>query len=287
MVVSLSDWLVRSAADCDPPIDSRVDISSTGNEVALTVEGLGSVTVSPAGCSISAVNDDSRQQLIALAENWAWGQWLGLNGTYAFHGVTLERDGFGLAILGPPRVGTSLTALALTKSGWRLIADGTCPMRLEVTGLIALAGRAVLEIDQIVTSAFPPATGFEDAGTPRRRSHVPVAATGSSRIDRIVTLATTNIRNDAVVVPGDAEGSKPELRLQENAVAGEALRAANPTLATGLRAFCQAALAVVPLDVALIPAGGPSRIYGPRQVASLIEVQLGFASDSAPAGFAS
>ena len=52
----------------------------------------GVIDVSKCGCTITAATAGLHDQLRAIGEDWALGQWLAFNGTFAFHGATLERE---------------------------------------------------------------------------------------------------------------------------------------------------------------------------------------------------
>ncbi len=274
MLDSVNDWTIdRAIIESAPPV-SQVDIAADGDSISLVVAGVGLVKVSRNGCTVSATTSAAQDSLVALAGNWAWGQWLGINGTFSFHGVTLARDGVGLALIGAPRSGTSLTALAMSRDGWQVIADGVCPLQSDANGISALPGRQALEVDALVTQMFPPAGSFEDAETPRKRSLVSTASADATPIQHIIELVTTNIRTDGVVVPADTEESRPASRLQENSIVGKALQAASSTLGAQLHDFCEQVVSVVPFDVALVPYGSPARPYSPMDIANLVGAYL-------------
>jgi len=258
-----------------------VDVA--GEEITLTIANAGAIAVNASGCTISAVSPSARQRLIALGNDWAWGQWLGFNGTFAFHGATLARDGFGLMLIGAPRAGTSLTALALCNRGWALVADGTCPLTLNdssastdsrhtmLPSVVAVPGRPQLEVDAVVTTSFPPTSGFRDAHPPRPRSLIPVATSPATPIQLILELVPTTLRSDAVIVDVEPDQPTPALRLMQACVLGQAIQSASG-LGERLQQFSVMTTDVVPLQVALLPAG--PTLYRPIDIAELIEAHL-------------
>ena len=259
--------------------ETRARVGPDGTTIALDIGGVGSMTATAIECVSTARDDHGHHSLDAIAGEWAWGQMLGLRGTFAFHGATLERDGYGLAIFGAPRAGTSLTALALSRRGWHLVADGTCPIVVESAAgegeeVLALPGDGHLQVDRAVTAAFPPQEPFADAQTPRVRTNIAVSTTGPTRLDRIVVLLPSNVRRTGLVVPANHEGGNPALMLAANAVLGAALREANPTLNQGLLDTCSRTVSAVPFDAALIPAGNSQAIFDPGQIATLISEHI-------------
>lgn len=272
--VALARWSIDTVDVATPPAQSIVDISESGSHVTLVVGGLGSISVSADHCRTDAVNAAGHESLRAFAGDWAWGQRLALTGIFAFHGATLERDGYGIALVGPPRTGTTLAALALSRRGWRLVADGTCPFLIERGELVALPGRQNLEVDRAVTATLPADMQVEDAGTPRSRSRVSVASSGANRIDRIIELLPSRIRVDGVVVPGDYEESDPSMRLRSCSLVGGALESANPALAEALHAFCVSATETAPVDVAVVPTGDAGTTFTPIQIADLLSSHI-------------
>ena len=280
------DWAIRHVDVDDVPAQSRVVIAPVGDAITLEVAEAGVIDVSKCGCTITAAAAGLHDQLRAIGEDWALGQWLAFNGTFAFHGATLEREGFGLALIGAPRAGTSLTALALARRGWRLIADGTCPLVVGNSAdggehIVALPGRQRVQVDRTITAAFPPDEGCADAGTPRPRSEIPVASTGAHRVDRIISIVPSNVRREGVIVPGDRDGGDPPQILRSCAVVGDALQATSPHLAERLASFCDIATHLAPLDAALVPAGKATFVFSPRQIADLIDAHVDSIRDAA------
>ena len=275
MAADLDNWQVERAVLDQLPSASQVDVGESGREIKLTVAGVGSVAVSASGCVASAVDDAGHEKLMAVGEHWAWGQWLALNGVAAFNGVTLARDGAGVAIFGPPRAGMSFTALALASSGWCLIADGVCPLSVVDGELIATPSRPFLELDgELAASLVPPAYPFALADTPRERWRVELPITSANRIDLIVFLSPTNSRNEAIVIPASTNDADESLKLASLSVAGAAIRFANDELKDGLGSFCEEAVAAARCVTALVPSNEKEVRFLPREVAELIEDSL-------------
>jgi hypothetical protein len=275
MTAELGDWQVETALLDRLPSASKVDVGELGREITLTVAGAGSIAVSASGCVTSAVDAAGHAKLLSVGEHWAWGQWLALNGVAAFNGVTLARDGVGVAIFGPPRAGMSFTALALASRGWHLVADGVCPLRVVDGELIATPGRPFLELDkEFVMSLVPPAYPFELADTPRERWRVEVPTTTAHRIDLIVFLWPRPSRNEAVVIPATTNDADESLMLAGSSVAGAAIYSANDELKDGLRSFCEAAVVASRCVIALVPSNDNGARFLPREVAELIEDSL-------------
>ena len=275
MTAELDNWQVDRAVLDQLPSASRVDVGELGREITLTVAGAGSIAASASGCVTSAVDDAGHEKMLSVGEHWAWGQWLALNGVAAFSGVTLARDGVGVAIFGPPRVGKSFTALALASRGWQLIADGVCPLSVVDGELTATPGRPFLELDQeFAMSLVPPAYPFEPADTPRERWRVEVPTTAANRIDLIVFLSPTQSRNEAIVIPATTNDADESLILAGSSVAGAAIQLANDELKDRLVSFCEEAVAASRCVTALVPSNEKEARFLPREVAELIEDSL-------------
>lgn len=266
---------IRYVNESATPCRSQVKITEAGDEITLSIAELGTLAVNAAGALSSAPDSSHHERLAHAAADWAWGQWLAFGGTYAFHGATVTRDGYTLALVGAPRAGTSLTALALCRRGWALVADGVCPLAVESgKRVIALAGTGALQVDRAVTAAFPPPEIYTDARTPRPRSNIEVEAAGAHTVDRIVSLVPSTVRRGGVIVPGNFEGGDPTLSLAAASVCGEGIRSRNSELNEDLLATCAQVTALVPFDVALVPAGSSTLMFSPRQIATLITDHL-------------
>lgn len=274
MQTPVAKWSPRRIESVEQVSRSGVKINHLGTEITLSIADVGSVTVNSGGVTSVASGTAHHDRLAAIAGDWAWGQWLAFGGRYAFHGATLTREGFTLALVGAPRAGVSLAALALCRRGWSLIADGVCPLVIEDERVIAEPGVTALQVDRAVTAAFPPAEGFADANTPRARSNIDVRRAAREPVGRIISLVTSTVRRDGIVLPGDFEGGNPTLSLAASAVCGDGIRSRNRSLDDGLMAMCAQAVELVPFDVALVPAGSSQLMYSPSQIATLITDHL-------------
>ncbi|MFN8125077.1 MAG: hypothetical protein U0R64_00990 [Candidatus Nanopelagicales bacterium] len=267
-----TEWRIRRET-AGAPDESSLDITAAGDALTLTVAGTGAITVSAEGVVSWAPDDAAQQRLAAIAGDWAWGQWQALHGRFAFHGAVVERDGAALVILGQPRSGASLTALSLCRRGWRLVADGTCPVTVvdSPSRLLALPGPGTgLQVDRAVTQAFPPPEPSRDPGTPRPRSDLAVPTAGPSELSRVVSLQVSGLQSSGVLRTGsDTDPTAGERAWAAAAVAGEALRARNAAVRAGLDRWCREATRLVPVEVALVPPGEVT-IFSPRQIADLI-----------------
>lgn len=277
---AVSGWTIARIDVATAPDCSGFWIDPSGESMALTLAGVGTITVSVDGATSHAPDAQLHATLAATCGQWAWGQWLGFHRTFAFHGATLERDGYGIALFGAPRAGVSLAALALSRRGWTLVADGTCPLVLESdaageVALVALAGQPGLQVDSAVTDTFPPPENSEPARTLRRRTNIATdASEGAARINRILMLITSNVRTTGVVVAGGSEELNPAAKLHATAVLGDARQAADQSLTESVATFCQQTVDTVPLDGVIVPAGTPSMTYTPKQIADLITTHL-------------
>lgn len=243
-------------------------ISFTRDCIELVVAGVGTVRVKSSGCTSIAVDDGSHAQLADIAGQWAFGQWLLYQEVFAFHGVTVARDDQAIAVLGAPRVGTSLVGLALTRRGWRLIADDVCPIDIEAGAAYALSGREGLEIDRAIVDAIRPDEHWADLHAQRNRVQVEVPSTDRTRINRIIILTMSNtVEQGSISTDESVQGAR---QLQVNCVAGLARLAGDRQLDQRLEHFCRELATLTEVDVAVVPVGGVVRSYSPKQIAELI-----------------
>lgn len=264
-----ADWhllMTRGAA----PESAGFHVEPAGS-VMLDVPTLGAITVDRTGARAASPTDESASALRATVQLWAWGQWLAYQGVFSFHGVTLvDPRGLGVAIIGMPRAGTSLTGLALARRGWRLIADDVCPLIRDGDAVLALPGRPTIQVDAAVVEAFPPDEPIQYLGTPRPRAQLVVPSAPATEITRVVCLVPSNVRRSGVLLPADPDGQSPSHVLAECCALGAYRLAVEPKLADEQAAQCESIIDAVDFSAALVPAGNSQHVFAPSQIADLI-----------------
>lgn len=272
---------VRWTACTEAPRRTRFETLEGGSGAELFLAGRGSVRADAGGVTVSLADESARAELAGLADGWGAALWRALNGVFSFHGATLERDGFGLALVGESRVGCSVTAVALAAEGWKLVADGECPLRLEADGsVMALPNGNELEVDTALTVMGPIDRPTAPTGARRPRSEIAVPrAQGECRISAIVEIRLARSTDEPALVPAERSELGAAGTLKLLCSTGEAILGRNSSLDGRLDAFCQAAVAGTPFVVALVPEGRPGAFFPPSAVAGFVADQVGGLED--------
>lgn len=236
------------------------------------VAGSGAISVASHAVVVEFVDRPSLDSVLAVGHKWAWGQWLALNGVFAFAGSVVSDGTSTIALLGAPRAGVSLTALSLIRRGWRLLSDGICPI-VSGTGdaagsIVALAGQPSIQIDEIIARTFPPPEPHHDAQTPRGRVDISVAAGRSAPLSAILSVVPTPIRTEPIVV--NVEPAHQIETLRAHSVVGDATAAALPAVDLDLTRFCQDVCDALVPKLALVPAGNSAAMFSPAQIADVV-----------------
>lgn len=260
------EYRQRTAA----PASSTVCFPAGG--VRWEVAGKGAITVSPQTVVVEFVDESSRDAVLQVGHPWAWGQWLALNGIFAFAGAVVSNGSSTVALLGSPRTGVSLTALSLSRRGWTLVSDGICPLIrgvAETAGrVVAVESRPVIQIDEIVARTFPPPESHQSARTPRGRVDIEVAGCSSQPLSAILSVVPTPIRTEPVVVGVESDHQVDTLRA--HCVVGDATAAALPAVADDLARFCRDVCDDLAPKLALVPAGNSAAMFSPAQIADVV-----------------
>ena len=105
----------------DGPMPS---LSQSPGLFEIAFPGLGAIKVQESSIVVQAESPDKAVQVWARYGAWARAQWWASKGHLVLSGAAVARAGKGVAIVGPSRVGCSVTALQLTRHGFGLVSDG-------------------------------------------------------------------------------------------------------------------------------------------------------------------
>lgn len=265
--MSRAGWRLLAEHVAERPDRTWIDVRP--GEVTLYLEGLGRCHVDADGASFGIADEQDRPALEDTLGPWAWGVWLGLQGQFAFHGATLEREGLGMAIFGGARSAISLAALSLVRRGWSLIADDVCPLAIDTDHVLALPGAPEIRVDTLVAEHIPDIPRARILRTPRSRTAIPVESAGPARITHMFTVVTTNTKSHSrLVTPPHADQVST---LVNAASVGQALLSATPGLRQSLDRVIAEALALVPMQALLTPRTWTPDSFSPQQLADLLE----------------
>ena len=208
---------IHWTACTEAPRRTRFETLEGGSGAELFLAGRGSVRADAGGVTVSLADKSARAELAGLADGWGAALWRALNGVFSFHGATVERDGFGLALVGESRVGCPVTAVALAAEGWKLVADGECPLRLEADGsVMALPNGNELEVDTALTVMGPIDRPTVPTGARRPRSEIAVPrAPSECRLSAIVEIRLARSTDEPALVPAETRlvAAIPSLRV--------------------------------------------------------------------------
>ena len=266
---------VRWIASARAPEKTQFETFEGGLGAELYLSGRGSVRADSEAVTITVADESSRPELAALADNWGRTLWLALNGVFSFHGTTMERDGFGLALLGDSRVGCSMTAMVLASEGWSLIADGECAVRTEDDSVVAVSTARDLEVDTAMTVMSTMRWPSEPRTSGRARSAIAIPRSPSTcSLSAIIELRLARSISSPAVVPAERSEVGAAGTLRECCSVGNAVLSQNPGMSDELDRFCEAVVDQVPSVVALIPEGKPEALFPPPEVASLVAEEV-------------
>ena len=265
--MSVGQWNPRREALGHPATQTAIEIRP--GQVELSLEGLGTCRVGGEGAVFSAHDDQAFDALDDTLGLWAYGVWLGLNGVFAFHGSVLERDGVAIALVGGARSAITVTAFALTRRGWRLVADDVCPLIVDGSAVIAQAALPEIHIDSLVAKHVPWQVESRRLLTPRSRTAIAVDGAASCELTHLFTLIGTNTRPDArIVTPGLAEQRS---EFMAASCLGQSLLSATPGLRSALEAHIDRVLDIHPLQALLTPRTWTPDAFTPPQLAEWLE----------------
>jgi len=99
------------------------EFEASAERVALGLAGVGTVEVTRSRIAVAAPDQAAIDATWARLGAWARGQWWALHGHLVLPGAVVARDGRAVAIVGPSRVGSTVTALQLTRHGYGVVSD--------------------------------------------------------------------------------------------------------------------------------------------------------------------
>jgi hypothetical protein len=157
--------------------------------VSLGLPGLGTIQISVDEIVLRAPDDAIAEATQARLGAWGEGQWFALQGCLVVQGATVARSGRAVAIVGPSRAGSSVTAIQLTRLGFGLVSDG---YTVVAEGGAVMARKPVASVDSIIAERLFPDLPREPR--PSGRARASVTAPGHTDAE-LVACAVLNVRS--------------------------------------------------------------------------------------------
>ncbi|MDG1188060.1 MAG: hypothetical protein P8M10_05345 [Ilumatobacter sp.] len=124
--MTASDTCPQPTFELGPPIPQgrMPNLERSAGSFEIAFPEFGTIKVGESSIVVSSESTDKASEVWARYGAWARAQWWASKGCLVLTGAAVGRGGKGIAIVGPTRVGCSVTALQLTRHRFGLVSDG-------------------------------------------------------------------------------------------------------------------------------------------------------------------